>query len=157
CRTYRPWSDRIAVSAETALHRGSSRSGSPRDRRRSRSPQRPPFIEAGVGASSSQISGRSRSPQRPPFIEALPSVALASLADSDRGLRRDRPSSRRALGDVQHHTAVIAVSAETALHRGCPARPVPPNPDIAVSAETALHRGPRGRLPPLGWGVASRS
>src|SRR6266540_790609 len=61
---------RVAVSNETALHRGTSKSEASGYQWKSRSPTRPPFIEAEAHPRYRPSSYRSRSPTRPPFIEA---------------------------------------------------------------------------------------
>src|SRR6266540_2847753 len=131
----------VAVSNETALHRGTSKSEASGYQWKSRSPTRPPFIEAEAHPRYRPSSYRSRSPTRPPFIEACSCRAPSRCRATSRGLQRDRPSSRQHRprrarpGDrsrsptrppfieapssaASGRRAVVAVSNETALHRG---------------------------------------
>src|SRR6266508_1703973 len=114
----------VAVSNETALHRGPVETLLPDEVAQSRSPTRPPFIEA---------DQRLLYPGQP----------------ASRGLQRDRPSSRLAARPGPPALGEVAVSDETALHRGL-YRPGGRHRGglVAVSDETALHRG---RFLPSGW------
>src|SRR6266511_832111 len=107
----------VAVSNETALHRGPVETLLPDEVAQSRSPTRPPFIEA---------DQRLLYPGQP----------------ASRGLQRDRPSSRLAARPGPPALGEVAVSDETALHRGL-YRPGRRHRGrlVAVSDETALHRG----------------
>src|SRR6266508_4398364 len=133
----------VAVSNETALHRGLFVPGTePVPGYKSRSPTRPPFIEATSPATCATRMLVAVSNETA-LHRGL--VKRGKRAKSrGRGLQRDRPSSRPGRGHRHPRRRRVAVSNETALHRGMP---VPatglPGGQVAVSNETAIHRGRR--------------
>src|SRR6266540_2838275 len=131
----------VAVSNETALHRGNiardvrdleTGRGLQRDRPSSRPHDR--------GGGAGQDAGRGLQRDRPSSRHA--STCYRPARRTGRGLQRDRPSSRRVQWVALFLVRLVAVSNETALHRG--RRVVPGRQhtgEVAVSNETALHRG----------------
>src|SRR6266540_2847755 len=131
----------VAVSNETALHRGLFVPGTePVPGYKSRSPTRPPFIEATSPATCA--TWRPVAVSNETALHRGPVKRGKRAKSRGRGLQRDRPSSRPGRGHRHPRRRRVAVSNETALHRGMP---VPatglPGGQVAVSNETALHRG----------------